>query len=238
MRQLEIPRQEVKNAELGRTFDWTSPQQQFYDYLVEQLPRLDDASWESTFFAIIRQLHTEPQLGPDFEMEPILKIEVLDRLLQTACEGSYAVQRGFGPWRDLIVKARQDGRLDLAANWVDPENDNGNRARAAAQRLIESMGPIEVASTRAGQAWKEMTASRSWERYRWVGYLIRDETQMWTCPVPAAGSDLTGDLVVFQRSSGTAPTLVKIGRLETGRATLVLAGAQVEGRPVFVTLAP
>jgi len=238
VRQVEIPRQEVKNPEQGRTFDWISPQQQFYDYLVEQLPKLDDPSWESTFFAVIRQLHTEPQLGPDFDMEPILKIELLDRLLQTACEGSYAVHRGFGPWRDLIAKARQDGRLDLAANWVDPENDNGNRARAAAQRLIESMGPLEIASTRAGQAWKEMTASRTWGRYRWVGCLIRDETQKWTCPVPTTGADLAGDLLVFQRSSGTAPTFRKIGRLEAGRAMLVLAGAQVEGRPVFVALAP
>lgn len=238
VRQVELPREEVKNPEIGRTFDWTSPQQQFYDYLVEQLPKLDDAGWEGTFFAMIRQLYTEPQLGPNSEMEPILKIELLDRLLQTACEGSYAVQRGFSPWRDLIAKARQDGRLDLAANWVDPENDNGNRARAAAQRLIESMGPIEVASTRAGQAWKEMTAIRTWARYRWVGYLIRDETQKWTCPVATNGADLAGDLLIFQRSSGTTPTLTKIGRLEAGRATLVPAGAQVEGRPVFVSLVP
>lgn len=238
VRQVDIPRLEVKNPEEGKAFNWTSPQQQFYDFLVEQLPKLDDANWESTFFGIIQQLYTEPQLAPNFRMEPILKIELLDRLLQTACEGSYAVQRGFGPWRDLIAKARQDGRLDLAANWVDPENDNGNRTRSAAQRLIESMGPIEVASTRAGQAWKEMTASRTWKRYRWIGCLMRDESQKWTCPVHTTGADLTGDLLVFQRSAGAAPTFTKIGRLEGGRATLTLAGAQVEGRAVFVVLAP
>lgn len=238
VRQAEIPSFEVRNPKQGETFDWTSPQQHFYDFLVKQMPQLSDANWESTFFAVIRQLYTEPQLPPHLGMEPILKIELLDRLLATACEGSYAVQRGFGPWRDLITKARQDGRLDLAANWVDPENDNANRARLAAQRLIESMGPIEIASLRAGQAWKEMNASRTWERYRWVGCLMRDEAQKWSCPVDAADPDLTGELAVFHGAVGGATTFTKIGRLADGRATLSLAGGQVEGRPVFVVLAP
>lgn len=238
-RPVEVPRGEFKNPELtGTKFDWKSPQQQFYDYLVEQLVKLDAVGWESTFFAIIRQLYTEPQLPPGFEMEPLLKLELLDRLLLTACEGSWAVQRGFGPWRDLIAKAREEGTLDLAANWVDPDDGQGKRARAAAQRLIESLGPIEVASTRAGQAWKEKTASRTWGRYRWVGCLLRDETQTWSCPVAPSGANLVGDLLIFPGSSGTTPSLIKIGRLEAGRATLVPGGAQVEGRPVFVGLAP
>jgi len=237
VRQLDMPRDELKNAQQGEAFDWASPQQKFYDFLVEQIPKLNDANWESTFFTIIRELYVEPNRAPTFEMEPILKIELLDRLLATACEGSYAVQKGFGPWRELIAGARQDGRLDLAANWVDPENDNANRARAAAQRLLDSMGPIEIASLRAGQAWKEMTSSRTWERYRWAGCLLRDDAQKWSCPVNTISADTTGELAVFQGAAGAAPTLAKIGRLTGGRATLTLAGGQVEGRPVFVILA-
>lgn len=237
VRAVELSRPEVQNPVQGRGYDWTSPQQQFYDFLAAQLPQVE-TSWESTFFAIIRQLYAEPNRPPQLQMEPILKIELLDRVLQTACAGSHAVQVGFGPWGELIAKARDDGRLDLAANWVDPEDRGANRARAAALRLLENMGPIEVASTRAGQAWKELLAGRTWEQHRWVGCLLRDGARNWTCAVPPSGTPPAGDLVVFHGASGAAPTVTKVGRLEAGRPALTLSGAQVEGRPVFVIVGP
>ena len=229
-RQIEIPRTEVANPPRENAFDWTSPQQRFFDLLVDQVAQVDDTNWETTFFKIIQNLYTEPL------MEPILKIELLDRILATACGGSYAVEQGFGPWKALIQKARQDGRLDLAVSWVDPENANASRARDAAQRLLDNMAPLEEASERARQAWQRMLARQPWERYRWGGCLLRDETQKWTCPVPAALAGASGELLVIHGTAGVVPSFTKVGHLAGGRATLTLSGTQVEGRPVFVRI--
>jgi hypothetical protein len=237
VRTVDIPHEEVRSpkSEDGDSYDWTSPQQKFFDVLTQQLRELDDSTWEPVFLRIIQHLYEDPL------MDPVLKVQLLSLILPTACDGSYAIQQAFGPWRDRVEKASADGSVNFAADWVDPENSLAERAREGAQDLLDSLDDgtgMQRAILRAGEAWKEMLAPRAWRRHRCVGCLLRDDAQNWTCALNSEAQRLSGDLYVVHPAEGKTPLFTRIGSLADGRATLTGTAGRTEGRPVFVQLTP
>ncbi|MCY2986899.1 MAG: hypothetical protein NTY19_03415 [Planctomycetota bacterium] len=225
----EIPDSSVSNAPTaGATGEsWTSPQRDFSEFAANKLAELTDTSWESTFFQMIKRLSDDPDL------EPVLKVQLLSRVTQVACQGSQPMQEAFSKYLELIQKAS----LNNAANWVDPEDSDGQRARTAAAGLLKRMEAPDVAVLRAQQIWKTVVKPRLGPQYVWKGWLCRDENQ-WKFTLPPGAATQSGELFVVQRSSSESPEFIKIGDLVNGTPTLRLAatGAAVEGRPVFLVL--
>ncbi len=235
--QAQIPIDEIRNPKSDNAFDWSSPQQKFFDLFLEEMHNLSDSEWEATFFRIVQGL-----LSND-EIDPILKVELLRLVLSVACEGSYALQQTFGGWLESIEAAEQDGRLNLAVNWVNPQEAGAPRARAAAERVLANLGSVHAPGIQAQQYLREMQSSRNWPRYRWVGSLLRDEDRNWRClPDSRASGTISatdlpeGTLLVVHSGSGGEPRFTTIGRLQDGEVQFARdsIGAQVEGRPVYL----
>jgi hypothetical protein len=236
VRVVDIPLSEVASPkdDDGESYDWTSPQQKFFIVLTQHMRELEDSTstWESVFFRVLQHLYEDPL------MDPVLKVQLLGLILPTACDGSYAIRQAFGAWRDRIQRTAEDRTVNFAADWVDPDDTTANQARTAAQTLLDSLEPMQRASARAEQAWKEMLAPRVWPRYQWIGCLLQESASNWTCALGPPSESLTGDLVVVYPGEGTTPVFMRIGRLADGRVTLAGTTGRVEGRPVFVRIGP
>ncbi len=236
IRVVDIPLEEVGNPkdEDGEAYDWTSPQQKFLDVLTQRIRELRNATstWESVFFRIIQYLYEDPL------MDPVLKVQLLTLILPTACDGSYAIEQAFGAWRDSVQAAAADRTVNFAADWVDPDDASANRARTAAQTLLDNLESMQRASARAEQAWKEMATPRAWPRYQWIGCLLQESASNWTCVLRPQSKGLSGNLYVVYPGEDAAPVFTRIGRLADDRVTLAGTTDQVEGRPVFVRMGP
>lgn len=208
---------------------WLSPQRKFSDAAVSQITSLIDKNfvdWEKTFCDILKLLYDAP------EMDPVLKVQLLSRVTEVACTGSQPLRESFGKYQQAI----QTAQLNDAANWVNPEDTEGQRTRDAASHLFNRLEPLDALRIRAGQYWMAMNNPTLGERHAWIGWLCQDTDNRFTCGLPPGLPVRSGELRVVQRTSSGTPLFTKIGMLDNGTATLQLStpGAAVEGRPVFV----
>jgi len=226
--QIDIGDAQIVNrpADLKALDAWLSPQRKFSDFALEQLGTVTDFGWERTFSALIARLYG------DSEIDPVLKVQLLSRVTQVACTGSQPLQESFGKY----VQAIQTAQLNDAANWVNPEDSEGQRTRDASSNLIRRLEAPDVLVIRAGQLWTAMEKPALGDRYAWIGCLYKDTDNQFTCGLPPGLPARSGELRVVQQTSSGTPLFTKIGMLDNGSATLQLGtpGAAVEGRPVFV----
>ena len=224
---VEIPVEQVANKpEPNAPNPWLAPQREFSDFALERLVQLTDADWEPTFCEIIKQLHAHAT------MEPILKIQLLSRITDVACTGSVPMQRAFGKYLELIGGTS----LNESANWINPEDMEGQRTRSIAVNLVRRLESPESAEIRVGQYREAMNRPRLGPRYVWVGWLQRDPDNRWTCVLPRDLSARSGELCVLVPTSDNKPQFTRVGTMTAGTATLQVGttGATVEGRPVFL----
>lgn len=205
---------------------WLAPQREFSDFALERLIRLTDVGWETTFCEILKRLHESTA------MEPILQIQLLARIIEVACTGSSPMQRSFGKNFELI----RSTNLNESANWVNPEDMEGQRTRIIAANLVRRLESPESAEIRVNQYRDAMNRPRLGPQYLWVGWLQREADSRWICTLPRDLSSRSGELYVAVPTAAGGPQFTRVGTMTAGTATLQVGttGATVEGRPVFL----
>ena len=225
---LKLPKTQVMNRPLRNGYDWTAPQATFSRYALDRLARLNDGNWVSTFSDVLLRLHG------DEEIEPVLKVQLMQLLLTVAREGSYCLHKALEAQAEILESAR----LDPGANWLDPDDPDGQKARATAQQVAARLGDLDAALSEAGQLLESFTQPAFEVRgSQWVGWLMRAPGREWTCAAQEGVlQKLSGDVVVLHVGSEDTPAAFsKIGVVRGGRLQV---GSQsdpklVEGRAVF-----
>jgi hypothetical protein len=167
----------------------------------------------------------------------VLKIQLMDHIMRTGCDGSYGLKQYFQRHRDLLDNAA----IDPSANWIDPDDNGGQQARATAEALLERLGRLDSfanAAQGAEAVLQRLLGSGLGSRYTWVGWVYKDSNGLWTCPIHA-GHPLgaSADLFVLNVPSGDGDvTMQKVGVLRAGRFEPDVGSDQylVEGRPAYI----
>lgn len=206
------------------------------------LTRLRDATWEDTFCKIF-QLTAEAK-----RIDPILQLILLDKLLNTGCQGSRCLAVAFQEQVTLLGKCD----FDRNTNWLDPGNTAAPAARAAARALLADLSKdLNAAVKQAEEEHHRLAGRRLGQTCRWIGWLRRDDAA-WQCQTRPdqllAASDEGADLVVVEKASD-GPTLTRIGHVRQQRPHLAdpiaanpgsgeppLSPGLRQGRPVYLVL--
>ena len=223
-----FPREEIANQPAGESFDWTSPQAAFSTLALTRIQGLTDAEWNQKFYELVATLCEDKQ------MEPILKLQFLQKLLGIACQGSYCLRKAFGAHNEVL----QNADLDWNPNWVDPNDSDGQKARDIAKSILDRLPPIERVADEIRQMRVEIQPVGDGSHYVWVGWLCCRADDEWTCEASRDKlQQRSGELFVLHvAEDGGGVDFRTIGTLRGGRVLMVPQPDEsfVEGRAVFV----
>lgn len=191
------------------------------------LETLSDDSWEKTFTGIMQLIVSDPQT------DPILKLNLLRKVLPVACQGSLPLSKALARHLEVLQKAE----VSDTANWIDPDDTNADAARKLASEALNAFADV-TAIGRAAVLEVTLLHPEVGTEYQWVGWLHRKPDDAWSCHLRSLPATF-GTLVVL-RASGDKMTIAPVGRLSEATATIDVkpSPALVEGRPVFLAVPP
>ena len=224
---VELAKPKIVNPPKGESFDWTSPQSLFSEFALIQLAALDDANWESTFCAILKELYGSRG------MDPILKLQLIERVLACACEGSYPLRTAFEKHIEAIESAGGAGD----ASWPDPNDEAANDARKNAVQTLAQLGDIGETIAHTERQLGQVSRPSFGASYTWIGWLRENRSEEWTCSSqPGVLQGVSGELFVLHVPRGSPAQFSKIGSVQGGRLAINASSNEVlvEGRGVFV----
>lgn len=226
----QVPSADAKTVPL----DWLSPQTRFRNDAIKLLQK-SDAPWEELFGQLTSRLMEETS------MDPILKLQLLGRILELGSKGSVYLTSTLKTPIELL----NQGRLPITANWLDANDEGVEKLRSQAKATLLVVLNVKKNFEEAGMLRDKALESKLGPSLRWVGWVRKEQTD-WRCIVkPQMSSPANGDLIVVHAGvePNSPPVWAKVGDLEQGRAqilpTVFTTGAEslrVEGRPVFLAM--
>jgi hypothetical protein len=214
--------------------NWQSPQWIFSRRAKDLLANIDHRGWEKTFCEIILNLND------DTEMEPVLKLQLLEAVVPVAVSGSQFFHDRLQDYLTIVKSAS----IDRSVNWLDPDDLEGKKARESAAEVLGRLPSLRDLSDGLKKYQADLQFPKIGPTFDWVGWIYRDADSKWVCAINKdAARTATGTLRTFFSSVNSGLTLDKIGTLRDGRAkvTVDLSSELAEGRPAFLdnsTVAP
>jgi len=179
-----------------------------------------DAAWDQAFRKLISSVYADERL------DPVLKLMLLKRLVDAACQGSPV-------WATALAQQRQtleESEVPVV-KWMDPADKEADVARRQAEREIKDLAGLVKAVEGVSRETVRLGARPP--SYRWIGWLRRSGNR-WQLESPSPLD--TGDLYAIRRE-GTAIKLEKCGLAKEGVVELAIpAGVDpTEGQLVFLS---
>jgi hypothetical protein len=235
---IQVKRTDVKNPLLagGKKFDFQSPQMKFSLFAKQKMIALktDSTTWEKDFVELLSRLHSDKTLD-DF-----VRFKLIENIQSIACAGSAYLQGELQGNLDMLAKVQD--QIDPNANWINPDDPEGQKERQqAADALANFKAPSEA--LKGLPAYLESLKITSLgPDYEWVGWLHKDRKNQWTVSYAQAPEiKPTAVKLHLLVRSGAKVTYPEIGELKNGQTTLSpKVGSQtlIEGRPVFERKSP
>jgi hypothetical protein len=204
-----------------------APQVTVAEKIQPVLQALTDENWEPSFFKMLQAINA------DHSMDPILKANLLQQVLEAGIRGSYCLQKPFQ--RHLEWFNQQ--KINVFANWLDPTDSMVAMARSEAARKLNDFPDI-VEPGRAAAEDSKTLRQRRLPEYRWVGWLNRARDGRWECLFSRQPKHNGRLMVVYRDGSGEKPRLVAVGSFQRGMIATIDAPPQsallVAGRPLFL----
>jgi hypothetical protein len=219
------PRRDDKDPPTPDSFNWTSPQRRYRDGAIKIIGQINDDNWETQFNQLLTILEMEKDL------EPTLKLHLTSQVLQVGCQGSFCLEQGFKPSLEVL----QMVQADVEANWLDPNDDLGKRARKTAQDALEQLQPRAEGVLAAVQHFGQLTKKPRGTQYIWVGYLLKSPEGKWGAPLFAKNLPADAALFVAGKNETGVLTFTPIGRLADTQGNLATSPLLAEGRPVYIS---
>jgi hypothetical protein len=172
---------------------------------------------------LIDQIRTQP------EMDPLLRIALLRKVLEAAVEGSEPLRATLEVFKNRVDQAD----VDVNVPWMDPENKDADRMRTKAVGLVRSL-PDLAPVRKEGISRRAQIERQVAHRPQTVGWLAR-EVNGWQV---RTGSVLPphGGLWVAMAEGDSHGAWRQVGVIDQAHPRLSVADdpALAEGRPVFV----
>lgn len=190
--------------------------------LLDQVPK---TPWETAMIDIARKIKDSS------DMDPILKVQLLIKVLPEAGKGSYPLALALAKHQDLLNKKK----IPLTS-WSDPKDKDAPKARTSAREVLKELPSLEPVLKEAVEQKRKLEETLAQATPALVGWLARDGERFWTCqPVKV---DWPGEYELFTVVPGpdAAGKWQPIGRLAGGKAFIDSGLGEeilVEGRLVF-----
>ena len=233
----KVPYKWIRNPKKkdSEAFDWTSPQHRVANHLISRINKIKQGGdWEREFADVLEEINAEPDL------EPLLKIQLLQIAIDLASRGSDFLNTALKDERKLL----ENLPIDFNANWIDPNDEEGKRARESALIRLKQIRPLKPIFDGVIQKRDALQANVV-RRLQWAGYLWKEnaDSKEWKCrrnektPLPA------GDLyVLVPPVTGNAKSgkflVNKVGQaVRQGNGTDIIwtdTSDFLTGRPVYL----
>lgn len=204
-----------------------APQSVLAEEVQEILKQVPERGWEESFSRVLTAT-----ADPSRQLDPILRMILLQRILEAATTGSSPLAEGFANYR----KTLEDANVDLSVPWMAPDDDLATAERNRAHVLLSSMPPIDTAIRETAKRFKELVSDPHAD-FSWVGWLVQGADGRWTCQTKN-GFPADGTLMIIHAQPGSKQAAIAdIGNVENGQVVggMILAPSQkVYGRPVFL----
>lgn len=190
------------------------------------LATIPERGWEEAFCKAINAT-----ADPRRPLDPILRMILLQRLLETAAAGSTPLAEGFKAYQDTITQAN----VDLSVPWMAPDDDLAATERKRAEVLISNLPPVNEAIQATAKTYKPLIAPYE-GGYQWVGWLTQGTDALWTCQLK---DRLSGDgklFIIHLEPGKSVATISEVGKVQEGKVVgpMILTPTQkVAGRPVL-----
>jgi len=224
-----LPKRQVRTA-VGA---WKAPQSLFATQARQLLEEIDERGWEATFATMLQQLYT------DEAMDPILKLWLLQPIVQTACRGSWFLSDHYQNQLRIIEEGGDE--VDFNVNWVDPDAEaqkEADKVRRDARDVLRKLRTFAVPPDALQQATAELKNPALKRQYRWIGWLHRKLDDSWACSLrPTARRDQDGRLMMIHIPEGSETAkFEQVGELTQEQVSLspALSASFVQGRPIFL----
>ncbi len=195
------------------------------------LPRLQEPTaldqWERPLADLLEEIRQ------NFKLDPILKIEMLHRVLKLAGQGDLILEEQT---RDTLKKLEKDLHEEIA--WMDPQDFNARNTREEVRKALEQVGSFKALPEQTDQARAALDRELAHIREP-IGWLRR-EGAGWTvrmASVPARLRNATLQ-VIEPGAENRPPRWAEIGRLNGDQPILDRSAysGPAEGRPVFASV--
>ena len=164
-------------------------------------------------------------------MDPVLRLKLLQRCLEPACEGSAVFAELFSNYRRIV----EDADVDLSVNWMDSQDDLAKVARLGAKVVLGDL-PNLSETVKDIKKMRARLMNSVVPKYKWIGWLGHGAEDQWRLFRPN-GDAISGDLRVLYLVAGEARAkFVPIGKLANGTIhwDTGQTDAFIDGRPVFL----
>jgi hypothetical protein len=166
-------------------------------------------------------------------LDPILKTNLLKKVLEAGVGGSYCLEKAFGRHLEWFKAAK----IDASANWLDPKDAGAAEARAEAAKKLADFPDVDEPRNLVKQDLAAIQ-QRKLTEYLWMGWLHRGQDGSWQCPMNRVPERSGALVVVYRQSPGGKPLLAAVGRFDYDRRTPSIHAQKesvlVEGRPVYL----
>jgi hypothetical protein len=197
---------------------------------VETLAKLEDQTWESTFYQVLQAVSKHEQSRPS------QRVRAMHEVLEVAAQGSLPMRHGFSPHLAMLADFSQRSGTVVPGK---PALDDTKYESRCSDVLAKLPDLTQAAQQAAIQYHSLQFFPRSVDLV-WSGWLGRDDKGLWqhlTATPKQQVSPTSGPLVVFYRSAPAAPySLIPVGKLTDATATIPSGRpeALIEGLPVLV----
>jgi len=206
------------------TYSGEAPQSKLAKQAMDVLARSNEELWEALFGRILGMIQSDQQL------DPILKVILLQRVLEIACEGSESMRLAFVQYREILESVT----IDPTVPWMDLKNEDTRRTRELASELLNRLPPFPQVLRQAAVNLNEFKTSPG-PKYEWIGWLNRGTAGAWECRLGRTPNRDCKLLVMQSADDKKSFDWVAIGNLKSGKSELdrEKPGAFLAGRPVF-----
>lgn len=196
-------------------------------------------NWEKNFYTMLQKILTSPE-NP-IPVDPILRLWLLQEILQIGCQGSHPFKEAFAEWRKRMYIAP----IDFTANWLDPDAPGYSERRKLAAEFLQKFTITEFQQNvqKAAELWKQFLAHRL-PQVRWIGLLEYDSAaDRWQCSVqdPAQLAEIQENVYVLVPQGLDICRVVPVGEIQSGQIQIrriLPQEALLTNRPVFGMFRP
>ena len=206
-------------------FNGPAPQSEVAREIAKVVAELPTQSWESSFRRILKSIDDRTDL------DPILKLILLQKLVETGVGGSAVLGEGFREYQ----RALSEGNVDLSVPWMSPKDEGAIKERTRAETLLTTLPSMDEAFLNAANQLQTLKSSDEGS-YSWIGWLTHSEDGSWCVETPSEQFPNGSLVIVTKPPGGKVVAIESIGEAAAGEAKVMSrsGNALVEGRPVFL----
>ena len=173
---------------------------------VSRLASVSSSDFTPTVYRLLNDLRS---MDVDTDMDPILKLDLMRRLILIGSEGSLPIRAGFSDITETLMASD----FDWSANWMSPGDSDPqvDKLRNDARVRLDSFRDWDSRVKRMGASFRAFREPRS-PAPKWVGWVSKKNGEFFVATrdqIPA------GFLFVIHRE-GNVTRMVKIPRAQEG----------------------